>query len=157
MLFMVALATLATSELAALTMRPITVRDCVETRRVVDREVQISPDGSRVAYVLKSPDVLSNRNRYQLGIRDLRRLHVRDNGHLLLQADKISGIRWLNSREIVLRVERKSKSTGSVVSQVIIVDSVTGAMEGLRFPGLSAGAILGHITPRPRRDAAEEN
>jgi hypothetical protein len=49
--------TLAGVHLSASQLRPITVQDCVRTRRVVDQEVQISPDGSRVAYVVKAPDV----------------------------------------------------------------------------------------------------
>src|ERR1019366_3599985 len=89
LLLTIALVTLTTGELALAT-RAITVKDCVETQRVLDEEVQISPDGSRVAFVVKAPDVLSNRNHYQLRIRDLRNSAIRDNGHLLLQADKIS-------------------------------------------------------------------
>ncbi len=53
--------------------RSLTIEDCVLTRRIVDGEVKMSPDGSSVAYVVKSPDIVANRNNYQLFIRDLHR------------------------------------------------------------------------------------
>lgn len=75
--------------------RPITVEDCVRTRRVVRQEVQLSPDGTHVAYLVKAPDVVKNRNSYRLYVRDTRQLEHRENGHLMLDADRISGIHWL--------------------------------------------------------------
>ena len=73
-LISLALATLLTNRVDATQMRPITVQDCVRTRRVADQEVRISPDGSRVAYVVKAPDAVTNANNYQLYIRNLKGL-----------------------------------------------------------------------------------
>src|SRR5271165_4091141 len=102
-----ALAMLLTNQVDAAQMRSITVQDCVRTRRVADQEVRISPDGSRVAYVVKAPDAVTNANNYQLYIRNLKGLGRRRSGHLLLQASRISGILWLSPTRIILRIDHK--------------------------------------------------
>lgn len=117
----------------ALAMRAITVKDCVETRRVVDGEVQISPDGSHVAFVVKAPDVRTNRNRYQLRIVNLQIAATRDNGRLLLQADNVSGIHWLSSQRIIVRVEERAEPTAPADGEVLIVDISNGRKEVLKF------------------------
>nr|UXE46040.1 hypothetical protein Hi04_10k_c5548_00005 [uncultured bacterium] len=119
---------------SASALRSITVKDCVETRRFVNEEVRISPDGFRIAFVIKAPDVLSNRNRYQLRIRNLKIPTSSNNGRLLLEADKISGIRWLTSKRIMLRAQHITNTTGSPEERVMILDISTGAKEVLRFP-----------------------
>ncbi len=113
--------------------RPITVEDCVKTRRIVEQEVQISPDGAQVAYIVKAPNLATNRNDYQLYIRDLRQTGRRENGRLLLQADQVSGIRWLRSGRIAARVQRKSEKRDAG-NEVDIVDTRTGSVERLEFP-----------------------
>jgi hypothetical protein len=45
----------------------------------------------------------------------------------------------------------------TAISQEVASLSASEHVVWIRKPSLSAGAILGHITPRPRRDAAEEN
>lgn len=87
------------SGLAATGKRPITEEDCVRTRRIVEQEVRLSPSGTRVAYVVKEPGLVDNRNHYRLYIRDLTQTGMRENGRLLLDADKLSDLRWLNSGE----------------------------------------------------------
>lgn len=119
---------------AAPQMRQLTIEDCVRTRRIVEGEVTISPDGSSVAYVVKSPDVVSNRNNYQLYIRDLRQLETRNEGRLLLQADKISGTRWLDRGRIVAKIGRIHNPEKEITSEVDIVDAVSGKQEALSFP-----------------------
>jgi dipeptidyl aminopeptidase/acylaminoacyl peptidase len=119
---------------AAPQIRPLTIEDCVRTRRIVEGEVTISPDGSSVAYVVKSPDIVSNRNNYQLYIRDLRQLETRGEGRLLLQADKISGTRWLDRGRIVAEIGRIDDPEKGITSEVDIVDAVSGKQEALSFP-----------------------
>ncbi len=76
--------------------RPITVTDCVQTRRVFEGQVVISPDGSLVAYVVEAPNVQTNKNEYFLYIRDIARPDQRNNGRVLLKADMpIRGTRWV--------------------------------------------------------------
>ena len=114
--------------------RVITVEDCVQTRRVVEEEAQISSDGSRIAYVLKAPDVSTNRNKYQLYLRDLKPTQRRDNGQLLLRADGISGLRWLGTRQLIARVDIQSKGQQGLKSGLFILDAATGAAKRLRLP-----------------------
>ncbi len=117
--------------------RPITVEDCVRTRRILladdlSSPVQLSPDGTRVAYVVKAPNVVTNRNDYQLYIRDLKETVRREDGRRLLQADRISSIKWLGLSHVVARVERKAAN--DVESEADIVDANTGVVDKLEFP-----------------------
>jgi dipeptidyl aminopeptidase/acylaminoacyl peptidase len=126
--------TLVSSQMAGADSRPITVEDCVRTRRIVNQEVQISPDGSRIAYVVKAPDLNANRNDYQLRVRDFKQVKERDNGRLVLQADKISGLRWLGPGQIVAHVETKPGTAKALKSGLYIVNAGTGALERPRLP-----------------------
>ena len=128
------LITLVTSQVGAAQSRPITVEDCVRTRRIVDQEVHISPDGSKVAYVVKAPDIVTNRNIYQLYVRDLKSLGGRENGHLFLHADRISGTAWLGSDRIIARVENKSGNSENFESEVSVVNVTTGTLDKLEYP-----------------------
>lgn len=139
--------------------RPITVEDCVTTRRVVDQEVQISPDGTRVAYVVKAPDVRTNRNAYEIYIRPLDR-EMRGNGHLLFRGSDVSSLRWVGSSELIARV--KSHSGVSLRSKVAIVvlNVSSGSIRELPLPkdinhfGASAdGRTLVFSRPARRRSA----
>jgi len=114
--------------------RPITEEDCVRTRRIVEQEVRISPQGTTVAYVVKAPDVTSNRNRYRLYVRDLTQTSNRENGRLLLDADKLSNIRWLDTGKIAVRVEKRAQSPTRNATEVDIVNPRTGSFEKIDFP-----------------------
>jgi dipeptidyl aminopeptidase/acylaminoacyl peptidase len=117
--------------------RLITVGDCVRTRRIMDGEVQLSPDGSRVAYVVKSPNLETNRNDYELFVRDLSHPDVRENGRMLLGADRVSGIRWVDSNRLLALVE--NRQNGEAHSQIALVDAVSGTHETLDLPGDTNG------------------
>ena len=127
-------ALLTSIQVVAGQLRPITVQDCVRTRRVMDQEVQISPDGSQVAYVVKAPDIVSNRNDYRLYVRDLAQLRERENGRLLLHADSISEIRWLGPQKIIVRVEKKADNSDDSKGQLTVVDTTTGQLKALKVP-----------------------
>jgi dipeptidyl aminopeptidase/acylaminoacyl peptidase len=114
--------------------RTITVKDCVRTRRIVEQEVQISQDGTKVAYIVKAPDVVNNRNNYQLYVHELAKTEQRDNGQLLLDGVKLSHIRWLNSGQIAVRVERKMQGEAHQESELDIVDPSTRSFEKIKFP-----------------------
>ena len=115
-------------------MRPITAEDCVSTRRVIDQEVRLSPDGSRLAYVVKGPNVSTNANDHQLYIRDVATTDIRAEGRLLVQSDRISGVRWLGTNKLVFRSEKQSASNGALSSNVSTVDVDTGRVERLDLP-----------------------
>jgi dipeptidyl aminopeptidase/acylaminoacyl peptidase len=115
-------------------LRPLTIEDCVRTRRIVDGEVKISPEGSSVAYLVKSPDIVANRNNYQLFIRDLRNVETRNEGRLVLQGDRISGVRWIGSEKIAVRVEHAHATEPRGSNKLTIVDVNSGKQETLAFP-----------------------
>lgn len=118
--------------------RPITVKDCVKTRRIPPGvlgevpPVQLSPHGFHVAYIVKAPNVETNHNDFQLYIRDLRRLEAHDNGRLLLQADKLSEVEWVGSDRLMIRVGRRSDK--GIEREVDIVDTRTSGSRKLVFP-----------------------
>ena len=114
--------------------RPITEEDCVRTRRIVEQEVRLSPRGTMVAYIVKAPDLTGNRNHYRLYVRDLAKTGKRENGRLLLDADKLSDLRWLNSGKIAVRVEERTQSHAHKASDVDIVDPESGSFETIEFP-----------------------
>src|SRR5260370_34583637 len=95
---------------SAVRLRPITVEDCIRTRRIVGKEVQISQDGRLLAYVVKAPEISQNSNHYQLYVRSLSQLAHRENGRLLLEAESISRIKWLRGEQIAVRGLIKSES-----------------------------------------------
>ncbi len=150
---------------AAPQMRSLTIEDCVRTRRIVEGEVTISPDGSSAAYVVKSPDVVSNRNNYQLYIRDLKQLEPRGEGRLLLQADKISGTRWLDRGRMVAEIGRIDDAEKGITSEVDIVDAVSAKQEALSFPSkvedysISSDGrtiVFSTLAPKTRESASAE-
>jgi len=94
--------------------------------------VQLSPDGSRVAYVVKNPNVVTNRNDYKLYIRDLNQIERRDNGRIILQADQISEIKWLGPDQVMAQVGRSSDK--GMDSELDIVNTSTGEFTKLQFP-----------------------
>lgn len=125
--------------------RSITVEDCVRTRRIVPGEVKISLDGKELAYVVKSPDPRTNRNNYILYVRSLGELERRDNGRKLLEADSISGIRWMDTGRLAARVEQIEGTRTR--DRLIIVEPSTGAREMIECP---KGAQDYSMTPDER-------
>jgi dipeptidyl aminopeptidase/acylaminoacyl peptidase len=128
------LVSLVAGQIDAAALRPITVEDCVRTRRIVYHEVRLSPDGSEVAYVVKAPNLATNRNDYQLYVRDLRATGVRENGRMLLQADGISGVRWVGSGRLMALAENASASQAAWNNRLLTLDAATGAAETLDLP-----------------------
>ncbi len=135
----VALAILASAaQLTAGSSRPITAEDCVRTRRIIEGEVQLSPDGTRVAYVVKAPDTAANRNDYELWVRDLGRLDVRENGRMLVKADGISGVRWTGLDRLMARVDNEVEN-GGVDRHLVALDTQSGSLETIDLPGKIEG------------------
>jgi dipeptidyl aminopeptidase/acylaminoacyl peptidase len=112
--------------------RPITVEECVQTRRIPLREVKMSPDGGNLAFVVKAPDIATNRNHYTLYLRSLAQRERRENGRKMMEADNISEIQWLGSQKLVARVQ---DSNGKINrDQLIILNVQTGAREAIDCP-----------------------
>ncbi|HUD55255.1 MAG TPA: prolyl oligopeptidase family serine peptidase [Terracidiphilus sp.] len=74
----------------------ISTRDCVQVRYIVG--VWMSPQGTRVAYLVKSPNLAQNRNDYQIYVRDILDRKTGP-GQLVFAGADISGIRWLGDGE----------------------------------------------------------
>lgn len=110
-------------------LRPITVEDCVRTRRIVYHEVRLSPDGSEVAYVVKAPNLETNRNDYELYVRDLQETGIRENGRMLLQADEVSGVRWVASGRLMALAQSRSPSQVASENRLVTIDTATGTTE----------------------------
>src|SRR6267154_411593 len=67
--------------------RPMTVEDAVGTLRVFEGQVDISPDGSFGAYVVRAPNVNTNKDEYRIYVRSLDQVDRRDNGRLVMESD----------------------------------------------------------------------
>lgn len=112
-------------------MRHITIADCVSTRRFVSQEIHVSPDGTQVAYIVKSPDIHTNTNRYQLYLRNLRQLTRREEGRLILEGESLSGLRWLKADELMFKIGTREQQSKELRSEVKILHLRTGAQERL--------------------------
>jgi Prolyl oligopeptidase family len=109
------------SELAE-SKRPITVEDCVRTRRILGGEIEISPDGESVAYVVKAPNVEDNKNEYLVYLRDLSQTEGRENGRLLADTEYPPlGLTWTyrNEKPVILYQGGPS--------EIVEADPATGA------------------------------
>jgi dipeptidyl aminopeptidase/acylaminoacyl peptidase len=83
--------------------RPITVEDCVRTRRVFKGEIALSGDGSKIAYLVEAPNVETNKSAYLLYVRNLSEPENRENGTQLLTSDvPLYGLKWVDGDRRVL-------------------------------------------------------
>lgn len=117
--------------------RPITVSDSVSTRRLagdgLHGEVAISPDGSRVAYILKAPDIRNNTNNYELFVLPVSQPAKPGKGRLLLRADRLAGLQWLGNGRGVLVVETEGKDI-TQEDRLVLIDARSGEQEVIKSP-----------------------
>jgi dipeptidyl aminopeptidase/acylaminoacyl peptidase len=100
--------------------RPIVPSDCVTARFLLHNNsfvasIQISPDGSRVAYLVKAPNLATNQNDVELYVVPISGT-AQEKPTLLLSSQEISGLHWeRDSRHIViLKRERHHVSVAEV-------------------------------------------
>jgi len=106
--------------------RPVTVEDCVCVRRIIPDEVKVSPDRKQVAFLVKAPNLTTNKNEYQLRLRNLENLHGIDNGKLILSStEELSGVRWLKDGKRIALLENRAKPK----SRILFVDTIAGTAE----------------------------
>jgi len=104
------------------TKRPITVEDCVRTRRVFKGEIALSADASKIAYLIEAPNVGTNKIDYLLYVRNLSQLENRENGTLVLKSDvPLQGLKWVDEDRKVLFAKQASAK-----SVVLTVDFPSG-------------------------------
>jgi len=112
--------------------RTITIEDCVRTRRIGYGEralLALAPDGRHVAYVLKAPNLATNRNDYILYVRQLDLKPERQNGTSLARYEKIADITWLGDSKRVALLARDHDH-----SYVEVINIETGKVARLPVP-----------------------
>src|ERR1700734_2508717 len=82
-------------------LRSVSSRDCVQVRYIAG--VWMNPQGSRVAYVVKSPNLDQNQNDYQLYVRELDD-ETQGLGKLLITSTSITDVRWLGDGDRLTRL-----------------------------------------------------
>ncbi len=86
--------------------RPVTARDCVDVKYVTSGDIRgpiaISPHGDKVIYEVKVPDLMENRNVFEIYVKDLQNGQQNDNGELLARGQNVAGIQWLKDGRSVL-------------------------------------------------------
>ena len=98
----------------------VNARDCVMTRYISG--VWMSPEGGRVAYLVKTPDLERNTNNYELYARAVDGSSARSTP--LISGVGITDIKWLaDGRHLSMLV---AIETGK---QLVVVDSITGTHE----------------------------
>jgi len=108
--------------------RSVSVSDCVCLRRIVEGPI-LSPDGRNLAYVLKSPDAESNRNKFEVRIRSSVGTKEPFNGRVVLKEfAEISGVKWLrDGMRLAALVGMNETLRGP--SSIVIVDTRSGASD----------------------------
>ncbi len=94
--------------------RPILPSDCITVRYAVDdayhHAIQINPQGSYVAYLVKSPNLKANRNDFELYIKALAGAPSGP-GRMILASPRVTQLQWLSDgRHIVALVDVKGRT-----------------------------------------------
>jgi len=113
-LYCLAMALGASTALMAQTKRPITPADCVTVRYLLGasndepRSILVSPDGKRVAYLVKSPNLKTNENDIELYVKEI--ASTISPSEKPVAIGRLSRLQWLtDSRHLtVLAAEGKS-------------------------------------------------
>lgn len=137
--------------------RPVTVEDCVRTRRIFAGEIEISPDGGSVAYVVKAPNIKTDKNEYLLYVRDLAQTERRENGRLLADGEEpLLGLTWTYRKENLAILYQGDPNN------VVEVDPAMGARRSVltspdpisSFSMDATGNLLAYSTVRKNSDDA---
>lgn len=114
--------------------RAVGVSDCVTIRRVVDGPI-LSPNGDNVAFVVKSPELASDRNQYELRVRSLTSATDLSNGRVILRSiEEISKLRWLSDGVRITGLVNQNR-TQREPSRIVILDSQSGKLNDVTIPG----------------------
>jgi dipeptidyl aminopeptidase/acylaminoacyl peptidase len=95
--------------------------DCVKVRYITG--LWVSGGGTRVAYLVKAPDLEKNRNDYRLYVKDLNDATTSE-GELLFSGEDIADVKWLaddNRIALLASVENDQR--------ILIVNAATGTIE----------------------------
>jgi dipeptidyl aminopeptidase/acylaminoacyl peptidase len=107
---------------------PVSVSDCVGLRRIVDTP-QLAPDGHAIAYIVKHPNLSTNRNEYEIRVRPVPGAGGVDNGRILATYhEQALGLRWLNGSQ-KLTILLNPDQTVRRESEIVELDRNTGFTE----------------------------
>ncbi len=128
--------------------RAIEPRDCVTVRHLTDDyfhgAIQINPQGTRVAYLVQSPNLAANRNDIELYVRDLPG-SPRSENKLLVRGPSVSQLKWQeDGRHLTLLAENNGLVA---VVQIDAVDNtrqvlVTAVRDIKEYSISSAGDVI---------------
>lgn len=109
--------------------RAIEPSDCVQVRYLKQdplfRSIQINPQGTRVAYLVKTPNLSENRNDISLYVKTLPG-HAADMGKLLTKSAGISHVQWLrDGRHLIFLL------AGAAHSELVVQDVENGSRTAL--------------------------
>jgi dipeptidyl aminopeptidase/acylaminoacyl peptidase len=78
--------------------RAVTAKDCVSVKYVtgggISGPVRISPEGTRIAYEVKAPDLTEGKNVFELYVKDLLHGEQRSNGVRIARGENFGGLQW---------------------------------------------------------------
>lgn len=126
-----------TTALASPAGKLISVADCVRTRRVYRAQVELSPDGKVVAYIVKAPNIDKNKNEFELYLRAVV-ADRRSNGRLLYKSDApLDGLSWIRHPAKLVLLEQRGG-----VGKIILLDPRNGRREVVaEAEGLSSFSV----------------
>lgn len=107
----------------------VTARDCVQTRYLLNENgepnLKINGQGTRIAYLVKAPNLESNDNEIELYVRSLSG-DVHQTTRLITVSPKLSNLKWLaDGRHIAVMAPANGRIG------IVLLDSVTGGKEVL--------------------------
>lgn len=154
--------TAALGPLAASEKKAATVEGCVSVRRMVADEVRLSPDGTTVAYLVRSPNVIDNQTSYQIWVRTVSDTLRTDNGILVFSStEELSGLRWLaqGKRVALLQNARKAGSRLLLVDVAIrTTETIADVPAGIQDYSIdAAGETVAYTTYMPEPHVASPN
>jgi dipeptidyl aminopeptidase/acylaminoacyl peptidase len=78
---------------------PVTSRDCVSVKYVTGGDLRgpitLNSQGTRVLYEVKIPELVDNRNMFDVYVKEIGLGMSRDNGTLVASGENVVGLRWL--------------------------------------------------------------
>jgi dipeptidyl aminopeptidase/acylaminoacyl peptidase len=104
----------------------ITVEDCIQVRYI--KGVWVNRQGTRLAYLVKSPNLPQNRNDYQLYVKDLRNMG-NGLGRLIASGEDLSSIAWLGDGRRLSMLARTGGFKG-----IVLLNSDSGRRESVTQP-----------------------
>lgn len=100
-------------------LRPVVVEDCVRTRRIFEGQVELSPNGRQVAYIVKAPNLETNGNAYKLYVRKLEDEGRRENGRVVIESQRpLTGLKWTERNEDPKLLVLEQLSDSSAVEEI---------------------------------------